>query len=132
MSCRIGDTTVRCPEGWKSKSARRLRGCAAKRRHPSEHCVIDPKLLRTDLPGVARQLARRGFALDVDAFQKLEDRRKHWQIEADHLRAQRNAHAKAVGMSKGRGEDIAPLIAKGDALTSDLTRAEQELADVQT
>jgi seryl-tRNA synthetase len=94
--------------------------------------VIDPKLLRTDLPGVARNLARRGFTLDVKAFQTLEDQRKHWQIEADRLRAERNAHAKAVGMAKGRGEDIAPLLAKGDALTGDLTRAEQELTQVQT
>jgi len=94
--------------------------------------VIDPKLLRTDLPGVARNLARRGFELDVEAFQKLEDQRKHWQIESDRLRAERNAHAKAVGMAKGKGEDIAPLIAKGDALTGDMARAERELAEIQT
>jgi seryl-tRNA synthetase len=93
--------------------------------------VIDPKLLRTDLPGVARNLARRGFVLDIAAFQKLEDQRKHWQIEADRLRAERNAHAKAVGMAKGRGEDIAALIGKGDAITGDLARAEQELAPMQ-
>jgi len=94
--------------------------------------VIDPKLLRADLPGVARNLARRGFKLDVEAFQKLEDQRKQWQIEADRLRAERNAQAKAVGMAKGRGEDIAPLIAKGDVLTGDLARAEQGLTEVQT
>ena len=94
--------------------------------------MIDPKLLRADLPGVARNLARRGFKLDVEAFQKLEDQRKQWQIEADRLRAERNAQAKAVGMAKGRGEDIAPLIAKGDVLTGDLARAEQGLTEVQT
>jgi seryl-tRNA synthetase len=93
--------------------------------------MIDPKLLRTDLQGVARNLARRGFVLDIDAFQKLEDQRKHWQIEADRLRAERNAHAKAVGMAKGRGEDIAALIGKGDTLAGDLARAEQELAQMQ-
>jgi seryl-tRNA synthetase len=94
--------------------------------------VIDPKLLRTDLPQIARNLARRGFMLDIDAFQRLEDRRKQLQIESDKLRAERNAHAKAVGMAKARGEDIAPLIARGDALTGDLTRSEQEFAQIQT
>jgi seryl-tRNA synthetase len=93
--------------------------------------VIDPKLLRSDPQSVAANLARRGFVLDVAAFQKLEEQRKHWQIESDRLRAERNASAKAVGMAKGKGEDIAPLIAKGEALTRDLARAEQGLADVQ-
>ena len=55
--------------------------------------MIDPKLLRTDLPGVAANLARRGFTLDVTAFAKLEEQRKHWQIECDRLRAERNANA---------------------------------------
>jgi seryl-tRNA synthetase len=93
--------------------------------------VIDPKLLRSDLPGVAANLARRGFTLDVEGFRKLEEQRKHWQIEADRLRAERNANAKAVGMAKGKGEDAAPLIAKGEALLGDLTRADQGLEEVQ-
>ena len=79
--------------------------------------MIDPKLLRTDLQGVARNLARRGFTLDVAALRNARGARKQLQIEADRLRAERNSHAKAVGMAKGRGEDIAPLIAKGEALT---------------
>ena len=53
------------------------------------------------------------------------------QIEADRLRAERNAHAKAVGMAKGRGEDIAPLIAKGDALTRRSGARRARLAEVQ-
>jgi seryl-tRNA synthetase len=93
--------------------------------------VIDPKLLRSDLPAVAANLARRGFTLDVEGFRKLEEQRKHWQIEADRLRAERNANAKAVGMAKGKGEDAAPLIAKGEALLGDLTRADQGLTEAQ-
>jgi seryl-tRNA synthetase len=93
--------------------------------------VIDPKLLRSDPQGVAANLARRGHVLDVAGFQKLEEQRKHWQIESDRLRAERNANAKAVGMGKGRGEDVAPLLAKGEALTVELSRADQGLTDVQ-
>ena len=54
--------------------------------------MLDPKLLRSDLPGVAAALARRGFVLDVAAFAALEERRKAVQIEADRLRAERNAY----------------------------------------
>jgi seryl-tRNA synthetase len=94
--------------------------------------VIDPKLLRSDLSGVAANLARRGFTLDVEGFRKLDEQRKHWQIEADRLRAERNANAKAVGMAKGKGENAAPLIAKGEALLGDLNRADQGLAEAQS
>ena len=62
--------------------------------------MIDPKLLRSDLSGVSAQLARRGFALDVAAVAGIEERRKTAQIEADRLRAERNANAKAAGSAK--------------------------------
>ena len=93
--------------------------------------MIDPKILRSDIEAVARNLARRGFTLDVEAFKALEERRRHWQVEADRLRAERNANAKAVGMAKGRGEDIAPLVAAGERLAEALKSAEQELNAVQ-
>jgi seryl-tRNA synthetase len=93
--------------------------------------VIDPKLLRTDPDAVARNLARRGFALDVGALKALEEKRKPWAVEVDRLRAERNANAKAVGMAKARAEDITTLIARGEDLTSQLARAEAELEGVQ-
>ena len=93
--------------------------------------MIDPKLLRTDPEGVARNLARRGYTLDVAGLRALEEKRKPWQVEVDRLRAERNANAKAVGMAKGRGEDTASLIAKGESLTAGLASAERELAAVQ-
>jgi len=93
--------------------------------------VLDPKLLRSDLSGVAAQLARRGFVLDVAGFAALEERRKALQIEADKLRAERNAGAKAVGQAKSRGEDVASLLARGDALGAQLLAVEQQLDLVQ-
>jgi len=93
--------------------------------------VIDVKLLRSDPEAVARNLARRGFVLDVSALKALDERRKQAQIESDRLRSERNSHAKAVGMAKGRGEDIGPLIAKGEELTRSLAGIDQQLADLQ-
>jgi len=94
--------------------------------------MIDPKLLRSDPEAVARNLARRGFVLDVQALRALEEKRKPVQIEADRLRAERNANAKAVGMAKAKGGDVAALIAKGEQLTLDLAVAEEQLVAVQT
>jgi len=93
--------------------------------------VIDPKLLRADPEAVASNLARRGFVLDVGALRRLEEQRKPQAVEVDRLRAERNANAKAVGMAKGRGEDAAALIVRGEALTGALALAESDLAGVQ-
>jgi seryl-tRNA synthetase len=94
--------------------------------------VLDPKLLRSDLSGVAANLARRGFALDVASAEALEERRKASQIEADRLRAERNANAKAAGQAKAQGRDAAPLLALGESLAGRLKVAEGELEAVQT
>jgi len=93
--------------------------------------LIDPKLLRTDPEAVARNLARRGYTLDVTALRALEEKRKPWQVEVDRLRAERNVNAKAVGVAKGRGEDVSALIAKGETLTAGLGAAEAALGAVQ-
>lgn len=94
--------------------------------------MLDPRVLRSDPDAVARNLARRGYVFDVAAFRALEERRKHWQVEADRLRSERNAHAKSIGMAKGRGEDIAPLKARGDELATEVARVDQELATLQS
>jgi seryl-tRNA synthetase len=93
--------------------------------------VLDPKLLRSDLAGVAAQLARRGFVLDVAAISALEEQRKSVQIESDRLRAERNAGAKAVGQAKAKGQDVAPLLARGEALGAELVGVEKQLEVIQ-
>ena len=93
--------------------------------------MIDPKLLRSDPEAVARNLARRGYQLDVQGLKALEEQRKPWQVEADRLRAERNANAKAVGLAKSRGEQVEALIVKGERLTAELAQAEQRLGAVQ-
>jgi seryl-tRNA synthetase len=93
--------------------------------------MIDPKLLRASLDEVARTLLRRGYQLDVAAFQKLEEQRRHWQIETDRLRAARNAHAKSIGQARVRGEDIGPQLQQGESLGLELAGAEQKFTEVQ-
>ena len=93
--------------------------------------MLDSKQLRTDTEAVARNLARRGFVLDLEGFRALEDRRKQVQIDADRLRAERNANAKAVGMAKGKGEDASELLKRGESLTHALAIAEADLERVQ-
>jgi len=93
--------------------------------------MIDPKVLRADPDAVARNLARRGYVLDVAALRSLEEKRKPWQVEVDRLRAERNATARAVGAAKARAEDATTLIARSESLAAELVRAEAELTAVQ-
>ncbi|HEV7612826.1 MAG TPA: serine--tRNA ligase [Steroidobacteraceae bacterium] len=93
--------------------------------------MLDPKLLRSDLAGVAAALKRRGFALDVETFAALEARRKSVQIEADRLRAERNANAKAVGYAKSKGQDAAALLGAGEALGERLLEVDRQLEAIQ-
>jgi seryl-tRNA synthetase len=93
--------------------------------------MLDPKLLRADPDAVARNLARRGFVLDVERFRALEERRKVAQVAADETRSARNAHAKKVGMARGKGEDISALIEEGNALARKLEGLDKELVAVQ-
>ena len=93
--------------------------------------MLDARLLRSDPAAVAANLARRGFTLDVERFRALEERRKLAQVAADELRAARNAHAKAVGKAKAQGQDVAALLAEGEALGGRVAGLEKELAAVQ-
>ncbi|MGC1460258.1 MAG: serine--tRNA ligase [Steroidobacteraceae bacterium] len=93
--------------------------------------MIDPKLLRSDLPGVVRNLARRGFVLDEARIAALEESRKRAQIDADRVRAERNLNAKAVGFAKGKGQDAGALLARAEALTHELAQVDATLAAVQ-
>jgi seryl-tRNA synthetase len=93
--------------------------------------MLDAKLLRTDPESVARNLARRGFVLDVERLRAIEERRKLTQVSADEIRAARNAQAKRVGMAKGKGEDISALVAEGEGLARRLEGLEMEHAAAQ-
>lgn len=93
--------------------------------------MLDPKLLRHALEDTARQLARRGFTLDVTAFAALEAERKEVQVRAQGLQAERNTRSKAIGKAKAQGQDIAPLLAEVADLGDQLTDAEARLGEIQ-
>ncbi len=93
--------------------------------------MLDPKLLRQDLDGVAAQLARRGYSLDTATLSALETQRKALQVETQQLQNTRNTRSKSIGQAKARGEDISPLLAEVSELGDRLKRKEAELAELQ-
>lgn len=93
--------------------------------------MLDPKLLRKDTAAIAEQLARRGFQLDVAAFETLENRRKSVQTRTEELQNQRNTQSKSIGQAKARGEDIQPLLDAVSQLGAELDQAGDELQAIQ-
>ncbi|MDX2412448.1 MAG: serine--tRNA ligase [Woeseiaceae bacterium] len=89
--------------------------------------MIDPKLLRQSTTDVAKNLSRRGFDFDVDAYLALEERRKSLQVATENLRNERNSSSKNIGKAKAQGEDIAPLLAAVKDLGDKLEENEAEL-----
>ena len=94
--------------------------------------MIDPKLLRQSANEVAKNLARRNFEFDVDAYLALEEQRKSLQVDVESLRAEKNSSAKSVGKAKAKGEDIEPLLAAVKDLGDRLEKSEGKLQSVQT
>ena len=113
--------------------------------------MLDPKLLRTEMDHVVERQRVRGLDLEASGasgeaaggeganaaeswrarFERLEGERKALQARSEELQATRKARAAEVGRAKGRGEDVAPLLAEGESIGSDLDAASAALARVQ-
>ena len=92
--------------------------------------VLDIKKLRENIEEMARQLARRGFKLDIEKFQSLENQRKALQVHTQELQNQRNTQAKKIGQAKSKGEDIAVLLKETEHLGEQLKTNESQLNQI--
>ena len=93
--------------------------------------MLDTKLLRSNIQAVADSLQKRGFGLDIDLFQSLEEQRKVLQTKVEKLQAQKNASAKQIGKAKAAGEDVEPLLQNANALAEELSKIVTSLDEVQ-
>jgi len=93
--------------------------------------MLDPKLIRNDLPRITERLSVRNFVLDTETLTSLEQKRKSLQSASEELQATRNARSKLIGQAKSRGEDIEPLLAETSRLGDELEKAKKELTEVQ-
>lgn len=94
--------------------------------------MLDPKLIRNELPHVAERLSVRNFSLDTESLATLEQKRKTLQSATEQLQATRNSQSKLIGQAKSRGEDIEPLLAETSRLGDQLESAKQQLSVVQS
>jgi seryl-tRNA synthetase len=93
--------------------------------------MLDPKLIRSDLDAVARQLARRGFQLDTARIGALEAQRKELQVRTQELQNERNTSSKAIGKAKAQGQDVQALLDAVTQLGDELKATEARLGEIQ-
>lgn len=92
--------------------------------------MLDPKYLRNDIEHTAEQLQRRGFKLDIEQYNEMENSRKSLQVRTQELQNERNVRSKSIGKAKAAGEDIQPLLAEVGKLGDDLDAAKAELSEL--
>lgn len=82
--------------------------------------MLDPHLLRSDLPRVIKALAKKGHVFDETRYNTLEQERKTLQQETEVLQQQRNQLSKEVGQYKAKQQDASALLAEVHKVTEAL------------
>src|SRR5437870_8008550 len=86
--------------------------------------MIDLAYVRDNLATARERLARRGFSLDVETFQKLDGERKQLILEVERLRQLRNTAS----------EDIARLVREKVDVTekrNEMKTVSQKIKDIE-
>ena len=93
--------------------------------------MIDINLLRNDIESLEKILKHRGFDLDVNFFNSLEEERKHIQIKTQELQQERNDLSKQVGVLKSQGKDATDVLNKVSNISAQSKEFELQLALIQ-
>ncbi len=93
--------------------------------------MIDISLLRNDIESLEKILKHRGFDLDVNFFNSLEEERKHIQIKTQELQQERNDLSKQVGVLKSQGKDASDVLNKVSNISTQSKEFESQLALIQ-
>lgn len=96
--------------------------------------MLEAKLLRDNLPEVAKKLATRGVEVDIEKISQLEAQRKVLQTTTQNLQNDRNTKSKSIGQAKASGqsqESIEALLKEVANLKDDLDANEKQLEEIQ-
>lgn len=93
--------------------------------------MIDPKYLRHNLQTVAEKLRKRGYILDVDTINQLEQERRQLQEKTQKLQHERNEKSKLIGQLKAEGQDIEQTKNEVERITHQLKEQSRLLEDKQ-
>ena len=93
--------------------------------------MIDINLLRNDIESLEKILKHRGFDLDVNFFNSLDEERKYIQIKTQELQQERNDLSKQVGILKSQGKDASAVLEKVTNISTQSKEFESQLILIQ-
>ena len=92
--------------------------------------MLDIKYLRQNAESIKQALLIKGFELDIDTFNSLENNRKSLQVEVESLQAERKELSSAFGQAKATGEDVDELSKKIEINSNLLKDKEDKLKPI--
>lgn len=92
--------------------------------------MLDIKYLRQNTESIKQALLIKGFELDINTFNSLENNRKSLQVEVESLQAERKELSSAFGQAKAKGEDVDELSKKIEINSNLLKEKEDELKPI--
>ena len=92
--------------------------------------MIDVKLLRDTPNEVRDSLKSRGYDLNIEYFEELDEIRKVLQVEVEQLQSQRKNLSAEFGKAKASGLDVNDLKSQVDKVNSDLKVKDDKLQNL--
>jgi len=92
--------------------------------------MLDPKMIRQDIDTVIAKLNRRGYQLDTNNVESLENSRKGLQVELENLQSEHNKQAKIIGQKKAKGEAIDAYVSENLLLKKQLEEIQVKFANI--
>lgn len=93
--------------------------------------MLDPKHLRNNLNDYIAPLKSRGFDLDTEFLNNIEQQRKTVQTAVEKLQSERNAASKMIGQVKSQGGDVEVIMSQVAGLGESLKHQSKELEIIQ-
>ncbi len=99
----------------------------------TEDCrrVLDRKYIRAQPEDVRRGIRDKGEEVDLDAFLKIDARRRELLSETDVLKHRKNVLSEEIGRLKKDGRDAAPELEEVRRISADMGELEEELSKTE-
>ena len=94
--------------------------------------MININVLRDQPEQAKLELKKRGYNLDIEKFEKLEQERKSVQVKAQELQEQRNQVSKKIGLEKSKGNNAEELMKQVNSTADILKSYEAQLEKIQS
>jgi seryl-tRNA synthetase len=89
--------------------------------------MYDFNYFRNNLDQIRERLSTRGFSLDIEAFQKIDQRRRQYLTESEQLKATRNQATTEIGKLRKEGADTTERQAAVRSLDSRMAELDAEV-----